>query len=427
MSWISTLTCLVIPLLIVLVIRKAYLRHREVKALREQHANEPWLWRGDWAARTSVDKSYEHVWMLWFFAVLWNLISLPVVFVLKNQLRRDPVQYVFFLFPLLGAGLIVVAIYLTLRRRKYAASLCRFDALPIPLGRTLRGEVETRAMDVPEEGFLVRLTNVRRVVRSSGKSTSVQETILWQDEQRVGAGAAMPAPNGVRVPFRFTLPADEGEPADDRNPRDRIIWRLEVTGEVPGIDYRGVFELPVFGRAPEEGESTFGSAPPQTPWTPPPSMQFGISPTGAEQVTIRSSARASDWIGYVVFFTFWFGALVFMRLAGAPLFATVVFAVIGLAAAAWAVDFLLGRSVIAATRTELRFRRSIFGTRVIPATEVVAIVPRIGTNRGGRALYNLQAQLANGRTATIAWHLESRRHAEMLAARVLRSLGSTAR
>lgn len=112
-----------------------------------------------------------------------------------------------------------------------------------------------------------------------------------------------------------------------------------------------------------------------------------------------------------------------MRTAGAPLFAVLFFAIIGLVVAAWAVDFLVGKSVIAASRTELRFRRSLFGMRVVAATEVVSIAPRIGTSRGGRALYNLQATLRNGRTATIAWHLQSRRDAEMLAARILRSLG----
>jgi hypothetical protein len=419
MSWIPALACLVIPVLLVVVLRNAWLRQRDAKLLREQHPNEPWLWRRDWAARTSTDKAHEMSWFFWLFAVMWNLISLPVVFVLRNQLRSDPVQYVFFLFPLVGVAMIVVALYQTLRRRKYRAAVCHFDALPIPLGRTLRGEVDTRATDVPEEGFLVRLTNLRRVVTSTGKSTTVRESILWQDEQRVGAGAAMPGPNGVRVPFRFALPAD-AEPADDRNARDRIVWRLEVSGEVPGIDYKGAYELPVFTRA--ESPDTFITEP-QKPWSPPPSMEFGMSPTGADQVTIRSASRPADWIGYVAFFALWFGALWFIRQSGAPMIAIAFFILIGLFVAVWAVDFLTGRSVISADRTELRFRRSIFGTRVVSATEVVSIQPRIGATVAGRALYNLVAQLQSGRTSTIAWHLRTRRDAEMLAQRVTKSLG----
>ena len=56
-------------------------------------------------------------------------------------------------------------------------------------------------------------------------------------------------------------------------------------------------------------------------------------------------------------------------------------------------------------------------------TEVVAIQPRIGMTSGGRALYNLEARRANGKTATVAWHLRTRRDAEMLAQRLMRSLG----
>ena len=423
MSWIPTIVCLVVPILIVLVARNAWLRHRDLQQLRQQHPEEPWMWRRDWASRTAADKGGEQAWLLWPFAVMWNLISLPALFVLRTQIEQEPMFYVFLLFPLAGVGLLCAAIYQTLRRRKYASSLCRFDALPIPLGRTLRGEVDTRATDVPEQGFLVRLTNLRRVVKSSGKSTSVHESILWQDEQRAGAGAAMPGPNGVRVPFRFALPLHDGEPADDSNPRDRILWRLEVTGEVPGIDYRGVFELPVFTRAAGEEESIFERTP-ETPWTPPPTMEFGISPTGAEQVTIRSTSRLPQWLGYLVFFVFWFGALTFIERSGAPLYAVLILGAMGLLVAVWAVDFLAGVSVISADRTELRFRRSIFGTRVVAAAEVVSIEPRIGMNSGGRALYNLEARLASGKTRTIAWHLRTRRDAEMLAQRIMKSVGA---
>lgn len=422
MSWITSLTCIAIPLLLVVLVRQAIIQQRERKVLRQQHPNEQWLWRRDWASRTATDQAHALSMLLWFFAVAWNLISLPVLFLLRDR-RQDAVAFFFYVFPLAGVILIVVAIYQTLRRRKYAHSLCRFSALPIPLGRTLQGELETQVSDVPQEGFQLRLTCLQRIVRSSGKSTSVTEKILWQDEQRVGAGAAMPTPNGVRVPFRFQLPAD-GEPADERDPRNRVIWRLEAMADVPGIDYRGVFELPVFKTAHSPEDHSVFPHRGEPAWTAPPTITFGTGDHGGEQITIRPSSKVTDWIFYVGFAVLWFGALAFMEIAaGAPLLIVLLFGGFGAVVLYFVLDTMIGRSIVTANRTQLTSRRPLFGTRVIASADVQSLEPRIGTTTGRRALYDLEARLRDGSAITIARHLRTRRDAEGVAARILRAMG----
>lgn len=413
MSWISTLTCLGIPLLIFLVARRAWIQNRERAVLRTQHPDEQWLWRRDWASRTALDGSHSYVAFYWLIAAFWSLTSMPVLFVMRDR-RDDPFFLFFATFPLIGVVLIGVALYQTLRRRKYGLSTCRFDALPIPLGRVVHGEVQTRVEDVPQEGFTVRLTCVRRIVTSSGKSTSTSERILWQEEQRVGAGAAMPGPNGVRVPFKFALPAD-GEEADERNPRDRVLWRLEIAAEVPGIDYRAAFELPVFTRSALAPES-FPVA--QAPWSQPPNIRFHD-----DTITINASATAFDWVFFVVFVILWYGVLYGMWRFGVPAFIPIFFALFGAVVFYFTLDRMTGRSVVTANRSQLTSRRTFFGTRVLPATEVESIQPRVGTTTGKRALYDVEARLRDGRGVTIARHLRGRRDAEEVAKRIARQLG----
>ena len=421
MSWISTLTCLVIPLLIVLLIRRALAVQRERTVLRNQHPNEPWLWRRDWAARTAVDASSSYSPLIWLLAGFWTLISFPVFFVARDR-ERDAIFYVFIVFPIVGVILLCVAIYQTLRRFKYGTSLCRFAALPIPLGRPLQGEIETRVTEVPANGFLLRLTCVHRVVQSSGKSTSVHEKIRWQEEQRVGTGGAMPNPNGVRVPFRFALPV-EADPADETDSRNRVIWRLEVTAEVLGIDYRGVFELPVFTKATTmDGEAVF-APPPEGPWTPPPSIAIGMADDGAEKITMKPSASLFDWFFYIVFLGIWFGALWVIRQAGGPIVVVGFFALIGGFVLFLALDAMAGRSIVSVNRTQLTSRRTFFGTRVIPGADIAAIEARIGNTSNRRATYDLEARLHDGRSVTIARYLRTRRDAEHVAERITRALG----
>lgn len=242
----------VVPVLLVLfavtvtvaLVRKSLTRRREQKALSEQHPDQPWLWRRDWANRAVEDTRVISTGFLWFFGITWLLISSPVAYVMREQLRSDPGAWFALVFPVIGVLILLWAAYHSLRRRKYGVSVCHLEHVPVPIGKSLRGSIVARVRELPAEGFRLKLTNLRRRITGSGKNRSVREDALWQDEQIVRTGA-MPNPDGLRIPFSFHLPAD-GEPADDRDPNNRVIWRLEVEAEVPGIDYKAQFELPVF-------------------------------------------------------------------------------------------------------------------------------------------------------------------------------------
>ena len=46
---------------------------------------------------------------LWFFAVLWNVVSAPMLVFVPPELERQPFAALGFLYPVVGAGLIVWA------------------------------------------------------------------------------------------------------------------------------------------------------------------------------------------------------------------------------------------------------------------------------------------------------------------------------
>jgi len=405
--------------------RKPLLALRERHALRMQHPGEPWMWRRDWADRTVHDESAIKSGFLWVFGIVWILMSLPALFVLRGRYEFDRIVYYFILlFPIVGICVLIVAAYHTLRRRKYGVSLCRFERLPIPIGSAFRGEVQARVRDVPEGGFQVRLACIRREVRSSGKSRSVRETTLWEDAKTVGSGAAMPNPDGVRIPIHFAIPAD-ADPTDDSNSRDSVLWRLEVRADVPGIDYATRFQLPVF-RTADSPQGDVWPAEAMPAWTTPPSITFGLSRTGGEEVVIRPSVHFIDWFGYLVFIAFWFGALAFIYHLGAPLWAVSFFAVFGTIVLLAALDILAGRSRISADRQTLASRRSWLGlgrTRKFDANEVEDVVARIGQSSGSSARYNIEARFRDGRRVLIAKHLANKRDADGVAARLRRAIG----
>jgi len=209
--------------------------------------DQPWLWRPEWSARRILDQRRGPA-FLWTFAIFWNAVTIPLSFLVAREWTRqhNPLLLIALLFPAAGLGLIVAATYTSLRRMKFGASVCTIDSVPIHRGHNFHGEIEMRGDAVPDDGYHLRLVCVRRVIRGSGKNQSIEETPIAQQEARVSAASVMRlATGGVRIPFSMTAQS-EGHACDIRNPRDQILWRLEATAEMPGIDYAASFELPIF-------------------------------------------------------------------------------------------------------------------------------------------------------------------------------------
>lgn len=420
---------LLVPLLFVLaavavmvaVARKSLMRQRERKALATQNPDQPWLWRRDWANRAVEDTTVVSAGFLWFFGIAWLVITTPVAFVFSYRVREDPFYWITLLFPLVGILVVLSAAYQTLRRRKYGVSICHLEHLPVPIGKTLRGSIVARVRDLPAEGFRLKLTNLRRRVTGSGKNRSVRETVLWQDEQVVRTGA-MPNPEGLRIPFTFAIPRD-GEPADDRDRNDRVIWRLDVEAEVPGIDYKSQFELPVFAT----GEVDDAWTPEVDPrgWTPAPEsgITLGMAPNG-EEIRTAPTQRAVDWIALVVFFAFWFGILAAITAFGAPLFIAPIFGLIGLLVLLMLGDLFVGRSRVIVASGSIVVRRTWLGLgpspRTIDAANIDSVATQVGMTSGSRVYHDVVIKLRDGGSVRALRHIPLRRDAEMVAAKVRR-------
>ncbi|MGB0515225.1 MAG: hypothetical protein ACPGJE_10340, partial [Wenzhouxiangellaceae bacterium] len=196
------------------------------------------------------------------FAAVWNAISVPVALAVPREVADGNLMALLgLLFPLVGIGLLVWAIREVIRRRRYGDSQLHLDDMPVPLGGMLRARLEVPARLVARE-LKVHLTCVRRVRSGHGKNRRTREHLLWEDSLRVmsrsGQGSGV---TSARIEAR--LPGDRPE-VSDVNPDDCVVWRLEAGSEEPGVDYKAVFELPVFdtgasAAALEFDESNHGS------------------------------------------------------------------------------------------------------------------------------------------------------------------------
>src|SRR5882672_1785310 len=146
------------------LIRAGWSRWRAAQRLKEEHPDAPWMWRDDWARGEVLSAAGARVGALWFFVILWNLISAPLVVLLPAEVMKGNRPAAFgFLFPLIGAGLLVHASVQTLRRRKFGDSTLALAANPAAPGGRLLGTIRTHAALQPEDGFHLTLTCVNRV------------------------------------------------------------------------------------------------------------------------------------------------------------------------------------------------------------------------------------------------------------------------
>jgi hypothetical protein len=403
-------------------------RKAEAALIRERlQPDAPWLWREDWAARRLTDSSRGGMWGAWVFAALWNLISIPsAVLGVRAALREgNRAALVALIFPVVGIGFIVWAVRATLRYRTFGVSRLDLATLPAPVGHTLEGTVRTPAGLRPADGFRLKLSCVRRVTTGSGRNRSTSESLLWQEERRVSATA-----DGV--PVAFAIPAD-AVPSDARRSGDRTLWRLEISAEVPGIDYASAFEVPVFRTAasgqPRSAEEQSVAAAFAVPadYRQPQGSRIQVSTNRRGTEIFYPRARNPGMaIGITAFTALW-GVAVWAGIAfGAPLIFPIVFGAFGLLLVVAVLDAWLGVTRVTVgdgTVTVASGWLTPGRSRTLRAGEISDVTTKAAGQAGRTMYYDVVLVTNGGKRVAAGRGVREKREAEWLAATVRGSIG----
>lgn len=205
-------------------------------------AENPWLARPEWADNRISSSARSGMYAIWFFAIFWNALSTPATFFVPDVWRSEGgLALIILLFPLVGLGLLVWAIKLTLEWRRFGNTPLTMDPFPGAIGGDVGGEIE---LNVPYEPALVcevTLSCLYSYVSGSGKNRSREERVEWQDS---GYAQVERTVQGMRLRFRFAVPAELRASEDERG--DYYFWRLSIKAELPGSDLNRSFTIPVY-------------------------------------------------------------------------------------------------------------------------------------------------------------------------------------
>jgi hypothetical protein len=234
--------------------------------LQQKQPGRPWLWRDDWARGVIAGEARRILARHWLRAIAVSAFYILAIYV---GFRHTPgFDLLSEHYPALSSLVLVIlvlppvcalgyAMYVSLRHRKFGASTFLMSVIPCQVGGRLAGSIEIRLQDLPQDGFLVRLSTIRTTGNRKYDKT------IWSTEQTVGVERVSRGIGGVTVPVDIAIP-------DDAAPTGRVdsfsgrvdsflshYWRLTITASLPGIDFEAEFRPPVFrldaeGRVPDD-------------------------------------------------------------------------------------------------------------------------------------------------------------------------------
>jgi len=403
-------------------------RRRQRERRQQRHPDQPWLWRPEWAGGRVEDRSGREVLFAWGFAAFWNVISLPLAFVaVRDELLRkgNHVALLVLVFPLVGLGLLIWAVRATLRRRKFGVSVFRMAKIPGTIGRALRGVIITATRVRADDGFLLTLSCINRVTTGSGRNRSTRERILWQAERQVTHTPSVTA-GATAIPVAFRLPVDARE-TDDSDSADEILWRLEVEADVPGIDYRARFEVPVF-RTEEsdtpltpEDEAALQLSDEEIFRQSPDSRIYVTSALTRTEIFFAPARNVGAALSLTIFFALWAGITVGLPFLGAPLLFPIVFGLFALLMLWVVVDLWLGTTRVVASAAGLEITSGLLGigrTRSVATDQIAEIDLKIRMQMGKRPYYDIIVRTRSGKRIPAGRVIRDKAEADWLVERI---------
>ncbi|MEO1494448.1 MAG: hypothetical protein AAFV19_20060 [Pseudomonadota bacterium] len=211
--------------------------------ITETRANAYKNARDDWASgriRSEIERSGNiWFWIAVVFSTVWAVISLLIV-IFDGELPIIAVLGLFAAFPT------VKAILVHLHRKKFTTSILKLDPMPPELFETVTMTVETgiRAakMDSAKCSLVFTCVHVYEERDSDGDTSTTTET-LWSTKDTAVA-ERRDGVEGLVLTADFKIPGDLPPSTLSRGGNGHH-WRLLVHADLPGLDYRARYVLPV--------------------------------------------------------------------------------------------------------------------------------------------------------------------------------------
>jgi hypothetical protein len=374
--------------------------------LRERYPDRPWAWREEWQTPTLRSSTRAATYVAIGFAVIWNAISSPILFLLPEELAHGNVlALIGLLFPIVGVGLAFWAGRSWLRTRRFKQATFTLDRLPVPLGGRLRGSVVVGA-EVPITSHF-RFDVACAEQRRRGRNDDSSERLVWQFDGHIPRVACQIGGGTTRIPIDVPIPRD-APPTRGADEGTEIQWRLEVTGECEGPDFWAQFELPVFDVGELQPAAASAAEPsaegscaerPLAAALAALGIRAEALPGGREAFTFRRAQHRGIALGLTAFTLMWSAVAVGLLFTSAPIVIPIGFLAFDPLLVWWALSLWFTEYRIEVDDAVITLKRTGFMARApleIPRAWVKRVRARRGMQAGQKLYYDLTVETNDG-------------------------------
>lgn len=210
--------------------------------IRAALSDQPkWLREPGWA-NPIKSNARTGLLVLGFFTLIWNAVSMPLMFVLPGELRSgNTPALIGLIFPLIGVGMLAYLVVKFFRWQRFGHCRLQLNPWPAALGGQVAGYVDTALKQAEINQVRVTLSCLRSYYTGSGKNRKKTEKVIWQKE---GIAEQHRIANGTRLSFCFNVPEDL--PESELAGSDYHLWRVSFSASLTGADLDLAYEIPVF-------------------------------------------------------------------------------------------------------------------------------------------------------------------------------------
>lgn len=225
-----------------------------VGELKKSYPDEPWHWRPEWHTRLIKYSGKSEAVVLGLMGVVFFGLSIPALTALPRELSRGNYALLLvLLFTLMGLGLMYFPLKGFWEVLRYGTLTFRLNTLPGSWGRWVEGVVLIPKGAQAVGPIKIELACVHKKVSGAGKNRRSSEVTIWESKE-IRPAAQVQGMGMIReLPVKIHVPRNSGEPTDERERRNQIIWRMKL--EMPvrrqSKPLQAKFDVPVFDMGDE--------------------------------------------------------------------------------------------------------------------------------------------------------------------------------
>jgi len=426
-----------------------YRQQKRDAEVKDRNPDAPWLWRKDWAESRALSNHRDSIYGWWIGTALTTMLFVPMAAINLPPLLRNSDGTAFLLLGLCLVPTILFfgALRATIRRETYGKAYFEFASLPFSPGKPLSGQIHLRLNRAAAHGFDLRLSSIRRIVTASGNNQVVREVPLWQLQKNLPQSSLISGPLGTSIPVDFEIPEEAYETNHDV-PRDQVLWMLHAQADVPGVDYKDDFEVPVFrasakaarasaavgesdwssARRPVSGVGSKESKPLDVPAPANPKVRVSTTRDGATEFYFPAFRNRGRTLILLLVTVGWAGMVYALAQSNAHRFLAAAFGLFGLFLVYGCLQGLFGTASITVGNGRLISRTATIGNgiaREIPFNDIQSILAaaQVEQSSGSRGSYMICLQTRSGSKLTLADAIADREEACWIVAQVENLVG----